>query len=325
MKLISSFSVLNLICFSLLVFMSPASAETDNACVRADGAILIDSSKFGTDSDPNQADLQPSVVEDIDGNLGASCKEIPDGYKVTFYRMAMCTSNPILNSNSLDGCTLLLNDDNGVEHLIEGTNNAAVLDTSSADTPIASGSYTFLALILSNELQIKHLEEFIDQDGDPRTLIGETGVGSYCWTNDAITTFTGTLQDADYPDGTIVSSDPNDRSTLGMDCGATPGTPQFATEIYDSFGEGKFVASDSEQAILLESDNVTKARSAAYAKRILVAMPLTAEVTPSSQFDLKFTLTRSVSIDMHLDENSGSVTALKNGADPFSVSLTVTN
>jgi hypothetical protein len=57
--------------------------------------------------------------------------------------------------------------------------------------------------------------------------------------------------------------------------------------------------------------------------RILVAIPSAADVTEISQFELQFTLTRAVSIDMY--EDSGVITALKNGADPFSVSLKVTN
>lgn len=328
MKLISSFHISILACLSLLVFMSPASAETVDACERVNGAILIDGDEFGVDSDPGSPGIQPSFVEDVQGNKGGSCKEIPDFYKVTFYRMAMCAANPIANGNSLNGCTLLLNDNDGVEHVIEGTNNAAVLDTSSADTPIATGSYSFLALVLSNELQIKHTEEFIREDGNPAAILGGVGQGTYCWTNDAITTFTGTLQDSDYPDGTIVSSDPNFRSTLGMDCGTTPGTAQYSTEIYDNFGEAPtFTAIEpgTDQAILLTSDNVTTATSAANAKRILVALPITADVTSTSQFDLKFTLTRAVSIDLHLDTGSNTVTALKNGADPFEVALTVTN
>jgi hypothetical protein len=330
MKLISSFSVLNLVCFSLLIAIAPASAETDYACKRdaVNNAIIIDSSKFGDDSDPGQDGIQPSFVEDIQGNLGGSCKEVPDAYKVTFYRMAMCKANPILNSNSLDGCTLLLNDNAGVEHVIEGTGNSAVLDTSSADTPIANGSYSFLALVLSNALQIKHSDEYILEDGNPADILGATGQGQYCWTNDAITTFTGTLLDADYPAGTIVSPNPNDRFTLGMDCGSTPGVAQYTTEIIDSLGDGPgFVASEVgyDDSILLTSNNETTATTAANATRIMVALPITAEVTSSSQFDLKFTLTRAVSVDLHLDIDSSEVTAVKNGADPFDIALTVTN
>ena len=60
MKLISSFSVLNLVCFSLLIAIAPASAETDYACKRdaVNNAIIIDSSKFGDDSDNCQSEPQ---------------------------------------------------------------------------------------------------------------------------------------------------------------------------------------------------------------------------------------------------------------------------
>jgi hypothetical protein len=339
MKLFSNFSYLTVACLSLMVLASPASAETDYACTRsADGAIIIDSAQFGVDGDPNSQGFQASFVEDIQGNIGNSCKEVPDAYKVTFYRMALCAVNPVTNNNSLEGCTLLLNDNAGVEHVIEGTDKSAPLDTSSADPVIAAGRYSFLALVLSNELKIKHNEKFVLKNGSPATLRGKTGQGEYCWTNDAITTFTDNLTDADYPDGTIVNVNPNDRSTLGMECGSTPGTAQYSTEIMDSFGEGPdngnpgvFQARDQDPesevqsgtAILLTADNETTATNAINAKRILVAIPSAADVTEISQFELQFTLTRAVSIDMY--EDSGVITALKNGADPFSVSLKVTN
>ena len=55
----------------------------------------------------------------------------------------------------------------------------------------------------------------------------------------------------------------------------------------------------------------------------MAVLPINAAVTPNSSFDLKFTLTDSVSIDM--TEDQGEIYAIKNGVDPFQVSLTVNN
>ena len=155
-------------------FMSvePAHAETKTACERnADGAIIVG----------NQGS---AFVTDTNGKTGNSCKEVPDFYKIQLFRFGLCSQNPYLNNNSLASCTFLLNSDAGVDHVIEWTGNSATLDTSTADSPIAIGSYNFMVIVLKNELQVKHTEQF------SRTLTGKTSSGITCWTTNSITSFT---------------------------------------------------------------------------------------------------------------------------------------
>lgn len=284
--------------------LSPAAAETDTACTRTGGAInvVVENTEFVTDKS---------------GNTGDSCKEVPDNYKVTFYRFGLCTQDPVANGNSLASCILLLNDDAGVEHVIQGTGTSAELDTSSAGQ-IIPGNYAYMVMMLKNELSIKHTETFSVSSG--LGLLGKTGQGTTCWTTDSVTSF------SDMRSG-IVSIDPSTRSSLAMDCGtAAEANPQYTTEVFDSLGEDSitFVPSlGSEPVVLLQNDNVTTATTADNGARLLVSLPMNVRVTANSSFDLKFTLTDSVSIDM--TKTGGDIYAIKNGADPFQVTLTVNN
>lgn len=300
---------------------STAMAETETACERNDdGAIIVDQ----TSAD--------DFVTDTDGNDGTSCKEVPDQYRVTFYRFGLCTANPLAdNTNSLASCTFLVNDNDGVVHTIEGTGNSAVLNTSTADTPFNTGSYTHMVMLVNNRLQIKHTETFARNDGGDMTGVDDSE-GTTCWTTNAITAFGGMAAAA----GT--EPNPGDTSTLGMECGtaaeAAAGAA-FTTEIFDTFadpipdGDGFRIVfganTDGGEARLLQSDNATTATTEDNAARILVSLATPQTVTATSQFSLAFTLTDSVSVDMAHPEGSGTIYALKNGADPFQVTLTITN
>ena len=76
-------------------------------------------------------------------------------------------------------------------------------------------------------------------------------------------------------------------------------------------------------ARLLTPNNVSTATNFQDGARMLISLPFSGEITPTSNFDLKFTLTGSVSVD--LAYSAGLVHAVKNGADPFQVVLTITN
>jgi hypothetical protein len=70
-----------------------------------------------------------------------SCKEVPDAYKLKFYRFALCPSNPLADSaNSLDSCVSILSSDTGVEHIIEGLGTGDDLKTDEGKP--TSGSYS---------------------------------------------------------------------------------------------------------------------------------------------------------------------------------------
>ena len=305
--------IISTLCFVFLVFtasVSSASAETENACKRdANGAIII------------TGDSARNFVTDIDNNTGASCKEIPDFYKVTFYRLGFCMTNPLANnSNDLSSCTFLLNSDAGVNLELEGIGNGVALDTSTADQPVKAGTYGFMVMLLKNELSIKHTESYSSN------LVGKTGTGTTCWTIESRTLFSGKRNVGSFTKGSI--EDP------GMDCGASA-VPAYSTEIFDCFDgynpnleleqQTCRVSDEDGLARILQSDNVSTATDANNGARILVSLAQSINVTTTSKFNLAFTLTKSVSVDMAQNEDTNAYHGVKNGADPFQVALTVSN
>ncbi|MDB2325280.1 hypothetical protein N9W44_06955 [Alphaproteobacteria bacterium] len=296
------------ISLSQLFLTTISHAETDTACVRnGDGAITINGA------------VADDLVSDTNGNDGESCKEVPDFYKVTFYRFGLCKSDPILNENSFASCALFVNSDAGVEHVIEGRGVAAELDVSTADELIIPGEYSHLVLLLSNALQIQHTETFSS------SIFGTSGAGNVCWTINKSTAFAGQRVTG----MTAPAPGSGSRSTLAMECGAAvDGSLDYTTEIFDSLGEDNApwsgqMLSASGNIRLLQEDNVTTATNADNGARMLISLPNNATVTETSQFSMNFRLTDAVSIDLAPD--NGNIYALKNGADPFEVTLTVTN
>ena len=123
-------------------FSLPAFAETDSACLRSSGDIIVA--------------LNSNIVTDDNGNLGSSCKEAPDFYRIKFYKFALCKSNPLLNStNDFSSCSYLVDSSAGVSHVITYP-STALLATNSV---LTSGTYNFLLLVL-DKIYLKGLSFF---------------------------------------------------------------------------------------------------------------------------------------------------------------------
>ncbi len=298
------FNLTLLLTFLLLFVSSYVSAETETSCTRnADGAVI--------------AELTESPVTDTDGNMGASCKESPDYYKIKLFRFGLCTSNPFTN-NDLSSCSFMVNSDTGVEHVISYPQKAE-LATNSA---MSLGTYDHMVLVLENKLGIKHTEQF------SIPLYGATGSGTQCWTIESTSSYAGNRTG-------VQNASPE---TPLMDCGDTP-APGYSYEVFDSLGEGgdgavflgtdeggMAMAAGNMRAKLLKSD-LTNATTFQNADRLLVGVALSTAktVTASSAFELKFKIMGSVSVDTAYDSGENKLWAIKNGADPFQVDLIVTN
>ena len=74
-----------------------AKAETETTCVRnASGEIIVTA--------------QSNVVTDTDGNLGDSCQEIPDIYRLQFYKVGLCTADPFTSAQTdFSSCSFFMN------------------------------------------------------------------------------------------------------------------------------------------------------------------------------------------------------------------------
>ena len=295
----------------IVMLCNSAYAETDVACTRASGAIIANALSPNSDG--------ADIVTDIDGATGSSCKEIPDFYKIHFYKFGLCTANPYAtgtgSTQDFSSCSWLLDDAASVEHIISYPTTGTLPTTG----VIATGTYNHLVMVLKNRLSQQLTETF------NTNITGRTGAGTTCWTIASTSAYGG----ADTITGeTLISPQPgpSERATLGIDCGSNA-DPAYTTEIYEDLGEDTFDADIEEDAglrvALLQADGVTKATTKNNSKQILIVMDETYTVKEDSKYSLGFKMTASSSIDLHYAKDEDAIVALKVGADPFSVTFTI--
>ena len=291
-----------------------AKAETETTCLRnASGEIIVTA--------------QDDVVTDTDGNLGDSCQEIPDIYRLQFYKVGLCTADPLAaDETDYTSCSFFLD-----------STTASILDITmpaSSSLPITSlpaiGTYGYMVLLISNALQLQHSEVFSE------SVTGKGGTaGKFCATNSAVTSYSETKTSGVL--GNPVTPNLNDNSTLGMTCGSTAPTAQFTTEYMDNFNDdpsGDFVA-DTPSAItltggtmkgrLMQVNNTATATSANDSERLAVVFTFTTPqtVTSESQYDLNFKIQDSVAIS--LSYSGGTIFSTKSGANPFQIYMDISN
>ena len=292
-----------------------AKAETETTCVRnASGEIEVTA--------------RSDVVTDTDGNLGDACQEIPDVYRLQFYKVGLCTADPMASDpTDYSSCSFFLD-----------STSASVLDITmpaSSSLPITSlpaiGTYGYMVLLISNALQLQHTEVFSAE------VKGSDGVaGKYCSTNSNITSYSGFKTQGVI--GNPVNPTLETLSTLGMTCGSTAPTAQFTTEYMDNFADdpSNYFVADTPGAYTLtggtmkgrltQVDNTTTATSANNSERLAVVFTFTTPqtVTSASQYDLNFKIQDSVSVDLSYNI-SGTIYAIKSGANPFQIYMGISN
>jgi len=299
----------------LLIILALLMANpTQAACSRnAAGAIITD------------ADGGSAMVTN-DATLGDQCQEIPDNYLIKFFKFGICTADPI--APDFSSCSFMLNDDNGVDHIISMPNEGS-LPTGDFDIP--PGTYTHMVGVLSNRFGIRHTETFTE------ALRGLTGTGTTCWSiADKVTNYTNETVNntTDTHDATATDNAPD---TNTLECGtAGAADPGFSYEVINVFsdacssfdgywntGGGRTMSNGTAEARLLQTDNSAATACTDGTKMLWVVEWTTPKlVTKSSQFSLEFKLTDSVSVD--LGSAGGVGQAVKMGADPVTSILTVT-
>ena len=298
----------------LLILALLMANPTQAACSRnAAGAIITD------------ADGGSAMVTN-DATLGDQCQEIPDNYLIKFFKFGICTADPI--APDFSSCSFMLNDDNGVDHIISMPNEGS-LPTGDFDIP--PGTYTHMVGVLSNRFGIRHTETFTE------ALRGLTGTGTTCWSiADKVTNYTNETVNntTDTHDATATDNAPD---TNTLECGsAGDANPGFSYEVINVFsdacsswdgywdsGEGRTMSNGTAEAKILQNDD-SAATACTDGTKMLWVVQWTSpkKVTKTSQFSLEFKLTDSVSVDLSSDGSTGY--AVKMGADPVTSILTVT-
>lgn len=330
--------------FIVLVINILTTSNSNAACAKlANGAIIVDPG----DETPFADSSTPSTFDEN------ACQEEPDEYKLTFYRISLCpeADDPYTNGASPDysGCVDILNEEQEVT-IIPGQDTNLL----SQGLEIPLGTYSIIAVIVDNHIQVKTKQQYALANGDPATLKGSSGGsgGTWCWSKSAVTIYSndGNLDtDTDYEAAhagvDIIESGTG--AAARLDCGAEPSASdvEFATEIIDNIndpthhpvsGAYQFAASlDYEAnndltglagslmgANLLQSDNATIAANEDQARRIAGFFKYPNNPIKISEetisFKLELSTNESVSIDMAVD-GSDVIWGAKMGADPFTI------
>jgi len=310
-------------------FTTGANAE----CATTGTKITIDT------SDPAEP------VNDGDG-LGDSCEQTPDEYKMTFYKIGLCTADT--SFNDLSSCQYIVNDAAGVTHDVA---YPSVGEMAIPKFTIDNGTYPYLVVVMTNKLGIKHSFEATNN------VIGRSGTGTFCWTDGV--SGPGTYNNAQVMTYAGHSVNSVAGGTKTVQCGTSAGTSDFNYEIINVFsranagvcytaggntdeenanltsGTSNFAVNGDRTAMglmangqatvnLLQSDD-TYATTCQNGAKILWTTLLTTPyvITDNSTFALNIKTVGGVSIDF--DGGGSGATVLKVGANPPQLNLVVTN
>ena len=335
--------------FNLLTQSSSEAGATGCAKNGADTAILV------TPGDDKPFALAGTTTYDQD-----QCSQEPMYYKVKFFKVALCSSDPYKNTADPDfsSCTNIFNDTSGVEKVLRPDQDTNLLDD---DLLLNVGTYPYLVVIVDNHLNIKHRQQYVlesDHSSGATILGNATGSGDWCWTIAAVTTYTNFIADGNgnnWPTsyntahGVTLLESGTGTTNARLKCGSSkPGLAAmaYATEIIDDLAENPdsedFQASsganyegdpDGDTRLsgitmaqnLLQIDNTSIATTGNNARRLVSYFKYDDPVTITENtvgFKLRFNTYSSVSIDMAVDTGDGNkIYGAKMGADAFVIQV----
>ena len=314
---------LSLLIGLFLISIAFSSGAQANNCVK-DANGVIESADGASDNQVKATNGEQTAFTD-------ACVDTPDAYKLTFYKLGLCTADT--SFNDLTSCKFVINSAAGIEHTIIGA----------ADTPMAipefvidPGTYPYMVVLISAKLAVKHSFQ------TSNAVDGVTGSGVYCWTSNA--GYTGYTSE----NGVTVTGHGNSTSggTQMLECGAEAGTAVFTHEVINKLNgdtcAATWVANGDRWQVVDDDNNVETvgngtavvnlltatdgfATSCANVYKILWTTDLTTPyvVTENSSFGLSVKTTHAISLDFDGDNTNQDV--IKAGADPVQLFLTVTD
>ena len=351
---------------SFVAFVSSttfANAAVTGECVKdANGSIVISAAgKLGNQiqasNGNNKAPFNYTnsyIDPEFSDNDTDACQTQPLFYRLKFYKVALCSSDPYKENADPDftSCFDIFNNASGKDVVIEPD---AEVDLLEGDLLLPVGTYQFLTVVVSNHIDIKTTQKYVYADGSRPEMHGKGDTAGAltdtdtCYTIAAVTTYTGAYEggsdDMEYASGYNTAHGVTTQTSAGSSAGATmecvSGDPAsdyaYATEIIDHFGDDATLVPNIEYSsmladtgvdvelagTMLKNDNSSVATTPANALRIGVHFKYTSPVVISENtvgFKLNFATTRGVSLDA---SQSGSVHIymVKVGADPFTVEV----
>ena len=327
---------------------------------KAEACIRDANNKIKVKNSPSNGSDRGEIVSHTAGSyVKDSCNEQPLFYKVKFYRFMVCTADPFVAGTGDDGaeqdfssCVDIFNSDAGKDIIITPTGQEDLLE---GDLVLPIGSYPFAAVIVDNELKVKHQETFVKADGNDPTMNGfhasTYSAGTICWSIDKTTVYTsraeGNEVDSVGMTESYIATATDNTTKLGMACGTSVGANyDYATEIIDSIDSTCDTSTDCETTFrpytgyegigsigaemagaLLQTDEAI-ATTLANAQRIFGAFKLGTPLVITEDItglELQFNTSESVSVDFQYDGSGTDIQAKKIGVEPFGIKFVVTN
>ena len=278
-------------------------------------------------------------VDNQDGEDKDSCEQTPDAYRMTFYKIGLCTADT--SFNDLSSCQYIVNDAAGVTHDVA---YPSVGEMAIPKFAIDNGTYPYLVVVMTNKLGIMHSFEGTSD------IVGRSGTGTFCWT-DLATPGTYNNSPAMAYAGHSVTSVAQGVSSI--QCGDEAGTAIFNYEIINIFnrennnqcytesasaisGTSNFgndygdraamgLMGNGQATVSLLQSNDTYATTCQNGAKILWTTLLTTPyvVTNNSTFALNIKTVEGVSIDF--DGENSAPTVYKVGANPPQLNLVITD
>jgi hypothetical protein len=346
---------------SFLIYFAAFFASTNVAnaltgtCVKdANGSIVISTAgKDGTQVQAANGDQKAPfnyansfIDPEFSDNDTDACQTQPLFYKIKFYKVALCLTDPYTENADPDysSCSDIFNNDDGKEIIIEPD---AEVDLLEGDLILTTGVYKFLTVVTSNHIHIKHIQKYVYANADRAVMYGAGDDGTNtntdrCYTKAVVTTYTGQTYDSGYNSaqgGVTVVGTSGDSDNARMECvsGDLGGDYDYATEIIDHFGDDEILVpnigyesmlANTGVAVelagtMLKDNNTSVADNVNNAVRMGLHFSYTNPVVISEQtvgFKLNFATTRGVSLDAGQDD-ANKIFMVKVGADPFTIEV----
>ena len=353
-NLLKKFLITFLIYFAaFFVSTTVVSAAVTGGCVKdSNGSIVISTEgKAGTQIQEDNGNQKAPFnyannykdAEFKDNDTDA-CQTQPLFYKIKFYKVALCLSDPYKGNANPDysSCSDIFNKPNGKDIVIQPDSEVDLLE---GDLLLPVGSYQYLTVITSNAINIKHKQKYVYADGTRPAMYGADDTSNTdtdtCYTVPVVTSYTGEVYDADYWNAhnlNVVDSAP---TAAGSRIECVSGDPAsdygYATEIIDHFGDDADLVPNMEYESMLadtgvnvqlagtmmQNDNISVADDVDNALRIGAHFKYTSPVQISEDtvgFKLNFATTRGVSLDAGQAVDN-KIFMVKVGADPFTIEI----
>jgi hypothetical protein len=200
------------ISFSInLFFQSSSFAAVGTTCVKTGADDDIEIVDATTNATSNGVDgtqtygsgtkapfryLDGIVDSEKESNNTEQCQEEPDEYQIKFYEFYLCKLDPYNGTSNPDfsSCSSIFSNSAGKVLVIKPDEDVNLLE---GTIELAAGTYPYAAVIVSNHLNIKHVQGYaLSSDGSAPNLFGFGNDGSeegqkYCYSIAGVSTYSG--------------------------------------------------------------------------------------------------------------------------------------